>query len=258
MALGILPARLRTNLRAVYDVVRTIDELGDSADGDRTAQLEAFARDLASVWDGGEPGAAVLRGLVPTVRRLALHQEPFQALVAANLQDQHTVSYRTFEELLQYCMLSAAPIGRIVLEIFGVLTPERLVLSDRICAALQLVEHWQDVAEDRRAGRVYLPTDDLEHFGVRPTDLDADHASPALRHLIFFETDRAVAMLDSGAPLVGQLHGWARLAVAGYLAGGRAAVDSLHRVHGNLLGVAPQVRGRDVGRHLLVELRRAR
>ncbi len=257
VALRILPAQLRADLRAVYDVVRVIDELGDSAPGDRTTQLVDFAGDLATVWDGGTPQASVLRRLTPTVLRRGLTQQPFQNLVEANLQDQHVVSYQTFDELMQYCGLSAAPIGRIVLQIVGAGSPEQLVLSDQVCCALQLVEHWQDVAEDRRAGRVYLPQDDLGHFGVPTPDLDADRATPALRQLIFFETDRAEALLDSGAVLVGALAGWGRLAVAGYVAGGRAAIDSLRRVHGDVLGSTPQVRRRDVGRHLVVELRRA-
>jgi squalene synthase HpnC len=257
VALRILPAQLRTDLRAVYDVVRVIDELGDSAPGDRTTQLVDFARDLATVWDGGTPQASVLRRLTPTVLCRGLTQQPFQELVEANLQDQRVASYQTFEELMQYCVLSAAPIGRIVLQILGAATPEQLVLSDRVCCALQLVEHWQDVAEDRRAGRVYLPQDDLHHFGLRTADLDADHAKPALRQLIVFETDRAEALLDSGAALVRQLPGWGRLAVAGYVAGGRAATDSLRRVHGDVLGNTPRVRRRDVGKHLVAELRRA-
>ncbi len=257
VALSVLPHQLRADLRAVYRVVRSIDELGDSAPGDRTAQLTNFAADLSAVWADGDPQAGILRELVPTVRRRGLGQQPFQDLVLANLQDQEVLSYRSFDELLQYCALSAAPIGRLVLKVFGAAAPELVLLSDQVCCGLQLVEHWQDVAEDRRAGRIYLPEEDRRHLAVRETDLDADNACPALRRLVFFETGRTARMLDAGAPLVGQLHGWARLAVAGYVAGGRAAVDSVHRVQGDVLGCTPRVRRRDVARHLLAELRRA-
>ena len=74
--------------------------------------------------------------------------------------------YRTFGDLLGYCRLSANPVGRIVLHVFGAATPAREALSDRVCTALQLAEHWQDVAEDLRAGRIYLPGEDLDRFGV--------------------------------------------------------------------------------------------
>lgn len=251
VALRVLPRRVRRHLVAVYDVVRVIDDLGDEAAGDRTAQLEAFAQDMAQVWDGGQPRAEVLRRLVPTVRATGLPRELFDRMVAANLQDQRVREYPTYADLRQYCTLSADPVGRMVLGVFGVTSDTAGELSDRVCTALQLVEHWQDVAEDRAKGRVYLPKEDLIQYGVSPSDLDGRSATPALRRLMAFETQRAAALLDSGAPLVGQLRGWARLAVAGYVAGGRAAVDALRRSGGDVLAGTPRARNRDVLRHLL-------
>jgi phytoene/squalene synthetase len=103
-----------------------------------------------------------------------------------------------------------------------------------------------------------LPQEDLAAFGVAETDLDAPVSSPALRSLMTFEITRAAELLDSGAPLIRLLHGWARLAVAGYVAGGRAAVDALRRcISGrtdDILAGAPRPRRRDVLRHLLVAL----
>lgn len=256
VALWLLPRRLRADLIAVYDVVRVIDELGDHAAGNRTALLREFGRDLARVWDGGRPEHPVLRALVPTVRARGLDREPFERLVQANLVDQRVHQYATYAELRGYCTLSAEPVGRIVLALFGVgaagmCEPAAFECSDRICAALQLIEHWQDVAEDRRAGRVYLPQEDLAAFGVAQAELDGTVASPALRRLMAFQITRAAELLDSGAPLVGLLGGWARLAVAGYLAGGRAALDALRRANGNILAGPPRPRRRDVLRHLV-------
>lgn len=262
VALRVLPRGLRADLRAVYDVVRVIDELGDAAAGDRTDQLHRFADDLATIWRGGTPQAPVLRAVVATIRCCALPEAEFQSLVAANLHDQHVTCYRTHDELMQYCMLSAAPIGRLVLAVFGAgsaaqASSEQVVLSDRVCCALQLVEHLQDVAEDHRVGRVYLPQDDLQHYGVHRSDLAAASTSPSLRYLISIEAERAAALLDSGTVLIKSLHGWGRLAVAGYVAGGRAAVDSLHRVHFDVLGCSARSQRRDVFRHLVHEWGRA-
>jgi squalene synthase HpnC len=260
VALRILPRRYRAPLGAVYDVVRVIDDLGDEAPGDRTALLKEFAEDLARVWRGGAPQADVLRRLLPSVRACGLEQEPFDRLIAANLQDQQVVEYASYDELRRYCTLSADPVGRIVLTIFGAapghstMSNVTVELSDRVCTALQLIEHWQDVGEDRRRGRVYLPREDLDAFGVPPRDLDAPTATPELRRLMVFETDRAAALLDSGAPLVGLLHGWGRLAVAGYVAGGRAALDALRRSGGDVLGVPVRARRSDLLRHLVRQL----
>ncbi len=251
VALRLLPRQARRNLVAIYDVVRVIDDLGDESAGDRTAQLESFAADLSMVWNGGMPRAEVLRRLVPTVWSTNLPQELFDRMVAANLQDQRITEYASYDDLLGYCTLSANPVGRMVLIVFSAASPPAGELSDRVCTALQLVEHWQDVAEDRRNGRVYLPREDLTRYGVPVSDLDARVASPALRELMAFETERAAALLDSGAPLVGMLRGWARLAVAGYVAGGRAAIDALRRCGGEVLAATPRARKRDMLRHLV-------
>ena len=97
--------------------------------------------------------------------------------------------------------------GQVVLYIMGAATPERLRLSDNICTALQLVEHWQDVAEDLRNDRVYLPQEDLKRFEVTEASLAEPTASPNVRKLMSFESHRASALLAEGAPLVGTLKG---------------------------------------------------
>jgi squalene synthase HpnC len=252
VAMRILPGRLRAHLVAVYDFARSVDDLGDEAAGDRVALLDEYAADLALIWDGGEPRPEVLRRLSDTVRACGLPPEPFQNLVEANRWDQRIHRYPTYADLLAYCALSANPVGRIVLGIFRARADAATIeLSDRVCTALQLVEHWQDVAEDRRAGRVYLPAEDMAAYGVTEMDLDGVQTPPAVRRLLAFETARAEALLDSGPPLVGRLRGWARFAVAGYVAGGRATVDALRRARWDVLAETPRVRRRDVLRHLL-------
>jgi squalene synthase HpnC len=258
VALRVLPRHLRAHLAAVYDVARVVDDLGDDAPGDRVAQLEAFAADLATIWEGGAPRSPVLRRLAGTVHACDLPREPFDRLIRANIVDQRVTRYPTLADLLGYCELSAEPVGRIVLAIFGASTPQRVGWSDRICTALQLIEHSQDVAEDRRAGRVYLPREDLARFGVVEADLDAARSTPALRDLIAFEAARARQMLVDGLPLLGELRGWARLAIAGYVAGGLGAVDGLRRAGWEVLPGSPGVRRSDLVRHLSWLLTRRR
>jgi squalene synthase HpnC len=240
----------------VYAFARTVDDLGDESAGDRTASLLEFRADLARVWAGGRPGAPVLRELVPTVRACDLPREPFDDLVRANLRDQERASYATYADLAAYCTLSADPVGRIVLGVFGVRSAGAAALSDRICTALQLVEHWQDVAEDRDAGRVYLPAEDIAAYGA---SLDGSVSGPALRRLVRYESGRAAELFVAGEPLLGQLRGWARLAVTGYLAGGLAALDALRRAGFAVLEGTPRARRRDVLKHaVLLRLRPGR
>jgi squalene synthase HpnC len=251
VALRLLPGNIRTHLRNVYDVARTIDDLGDQASGDRRAQLLAFRDDMDSIWRDGQPRAAILRRLAESVRVRNLSRQPFADLVEANLLDQTTTRYTTFADLLAYCELSANPVGRLVLEVFGVSTPGRVALSDRVCSALQVIEHCQDIAEDFRAGRIYVPEEDLGRFGVEPAAFAAQVAGSRVRALVAFEAQRAEALLNSGRPLLRELHGWARLAVAGYVAGGLAAVTALRRHGWGVLPTHPRTRRRDVLRTLV-------
>lgn len=249
VALRILPAALRRDLGAVYNVARVIDDLGDEAEGDRRAALLDFREDLVRAWHGS-PDQPVLRELVPTIRARGLEREPFDRLVRANLQDQEVARYANQAELRDYCVLSADPVGRIVLRIFGVRSAEAERLSDLVCTALQLLEHCQDVAEDHRAGRVYLPQDDLEAFGATEADFAAASTPLPLRHAVELQTRKALDLLAGGAPLVGHLRGWARLAIAGYIAGGLATADALRRARWDVLAVTPRPRKQDVLVHL--------
>jgi squalene synthase HpnC len=230
----------RERLLAIYGFARLVDQLGDAVAGDRPALLDELERQLDAVYDAGDPTHPLLQRLVPTVRACALPRGPFERLIEANRLDQVQVDYATFDELVAYCDLSANPVGELVLHVFGVATPERIALSDRVCTALQLAEHWQDVAEDRAMGRIYLPAEERERFGVAPADLDAAHAGEAVRRLLAFEVDRGRELLEAGAQLVGTLRGRARLAVAGYVGGGRAAFDAIAAAGYDVLAGAPK------------------
>ena len=234
VALRLLPDRYRRHLTALYCFARLTDDLGDQAreagqhDADlRLRLLDELTADVHRIYQETTAQSPVMQQMAVTVRECAIPAQPLLDLILANRQDQQVTRYRTFAELSQYCELSANPVGQMVLYIFGAATPARIALSDRVCTALQLAEHWQDVAEDLANGRIYLPGEDLDRFGVIEADLAEPSAGPVVKNLMRFETDRAQGLLDGGAPLVGTLRGAARLAVAGYLAGGRAALAAI-------------------------------
>lgn len=221
-----LPAEVRRDLMALYGYCRLVDDLGDNARGDRMALLDAAERELDRVYDG-TPRSPVFLALRETVRVHGIPRQPLQDLISANRVDQHTFGYEDFAALAAYCALSANPVGRLVLHVFGAATEENIALSDSICTALQLVEHLQDVAEDFERGRIYLPRQDMSLFGCSALDLAVRRTAPRVREVVEFETDRAEHLLLTGAPLVGRLRGFARIAVAGYVAGGLAVVSAL-------------------------------
>ncbi len=247
----VLPAAVRRDLLALYRYARYVDDLGDEWTGDREQALKGVVDDVHRLYEGRGPELEVVRDLAPLVESSGVPADPWLRLVEANFQDQKVSRYPTFEDLLGYCALSANPVGEIVLYLFGAADADRIALSDRVCTGLQLLEHWQDVAEDHRAGRVYLPQEDMRAFGVTEDMLAATRATPELVDLVGFETDRALAWIDAGAFLVPLLHGWARLAVSGYIAGGRAAAAGLKRHGYDTLGGVPKPTSREILRSLL-------
>jgi squalene synthase HpnC len=239
---------------ALYGFARLTDDIGDEAPpGDRLRLLDELEAEVSRIYDprGGAPRVPVMRALAATVSACAIPAEPFRDLIQANRQDQEVTRYQTFGELADYCRLSANPVGRVVLYIFGASSPDRERLSDSVCTALQLAEHWQDVAEDLRNGRIYLPREDMERFGCTEGDLAAATAGPALRALIAFETRRASALLSDGAPLIAGLRGAARVAVAGYVAGGRAALAAITASGHDVLRATPRPSKRRLAAELL-------
>jgi squalene synthase HpnC len=235
VANALLGADVRRHLMAVYGYARLVDDVGDESTGDRLALLAVVESELDAIYAGGrggrgpdipQPTHPVMVQLARTIAQCDLPDGPFRRLIDANRVDQRVTRYETYAQLLQYCTLSANPVGEIVLGIFGVATPERIALSDRICTALQIAEHLQDIAEDHARGRIYLPAEDLIRFGCDDESLSATPTAP-LRALIAFEARRARTLLAQGAPLALTLPARPRVAIAAFVAGGRAALDGL-------------------------------
>jgi squalene synthase HpnC len=246
VALRVLPTALRGHLMAVYGYARLVDQLGDDYRGDRLAALDCVETQLRQAElsqtqrsqthrSQAEPEPLrpedvhpLIWRAVRTAHHVGADPQLLRDLIEANRRDQVVHRYETYDQLVDYCRFSANPVGRLVLAIFGVSTPERDARSDAVCTALQIAEHLQDVAEDAVAGRTYLPADDLARFGIPDRSWQAPGpATSAQRALIAFEVARARHLLAEGYPLVASLRGWARVAVAAFVAGGVATLDAL-------------------------------
>jgi squalene synthase HpnC len=241
VALRLLPAGPRARLSAVYAFARFVDDVGDRAPGsasDRLALLDVVEQQLRAVPEEGARVAAVA-GLRDVLAE-GVPMQPFLDLIEANRIDQRVGEYETFDDLLGYCRYSASPVGRIVLHVAGAATGANLTDSDAVCDALQVLEHCQDVGEDARAGRVYLPAAELRSAGVSRDELAGRQTCTALRAVVAVQAARAEAMLHVGPVLVRRLRGWARVAVAGYVAGGLATAAALRRARYDVL--AQQIR----------------
>jgi squalene synthase HpnC len=252
----LLPRAERRALMGIYGFARLVDDAGDEARGDRRTLLDWIEEDVERIFDR-EPIHPLLRRLAPSVCAFALPKDPFVRLIAANRQDQEIRRYETFDDLAAYCDLSANPVGELVLHVFRRATPERVHLSDAVCTALQLAEHWQDVGEDFRRGRIYIPLEDLARFGVTEEDLARAAPSQQLRALLAFEVDRARSLLRAGVDLARSLSGVARVAIAGYVGGGRAALEAVEASGFDVLASTPKASRRARARETAQVLRAA-
>jgi squalene synthase HpnC len=253
VALRVLPKRWRAHLSALYGFARLVDDIGDEplpglpADAEpaqvtatRLKLLDDLEADVRRLYADQEPELQIVRDLGRSVKDCAIPAQPLYDLIQANRQDQIVTRYDTYQDLVDYCRLSANPVGQVVLAIMGAATPERIAASDSICTALQVIEHSQDVAEDLANGRIYLPKQDMDAYGVTEDDLAQATANGRVRDLVKFESERARQALDEGSPLVGTLNGMARLAIAGYVAGGRATLKAIEASGYDVLRITPK------------------
>ena len=208
----LVPKRLRQDYCNVYAYCRWADDLGDeTGDPNLSLDLLRWWREQLAAMECGEAYHPVFVSLKETAARHELPRQDLEDLVRAFEQDQSKRNYAGYDDLLEYCRYSANPVGRLVLRINGYRDPDLFKLSDAICTALQLANHWQDVARDWRIGRVYVPEDVMRAHGTGPDALAADmargSASPEFREAVRDLTERAHGLFVAGLPLADRLSG---------------------------------------------------
>jgi squalene synthase HpnC len=242
VATWFLPKRLRQHFCNVYAYCRISDDLGDEV-GDPAASLE-----LLSQWESeldacyaGHPRHPVFVALAGTVREFAIPKQPFSDLLKAFRQDQTVTRFPTFQDVLDYCRNSANPVGHLVLYLCGYRDTERQALSDFTCTALQLANFWQDVTPDYAKGRIYLPLEDLQKFGVTESDIAGGKNTAAFREMMRFEVTRAREWFDRGLPLVKQVDKELAVDLELFSRGGQEILHAIEKQQFAVLGRRPAI-----------------
>ncbi len=173
----LIPGELQPAVRSLYAFMRTADDFSDEnrQPGDEPERL-AWMQSWQTMLGDCARGEASHPVFIALRRTLEQHELPVQwlkDLLHAFTMDCTVRRYATYEDLLTYCRYSANPVGRLILTLFGYRDEELYRLSDAICTALQLANHWQDVAVDLQKDRIYLPQEDLKHFGITEEQLKA-------------------------------------------------------------------------------------
>ncbi len=241
----ILPGRLREPVRAIYGFARTADDIADEgelAPAERYARLEAMRAALEEIARGDTPADPVMAGLAEAVRDHRLPLKPFHDLLDAFSQDVSKHRYAHFGEVMAYCRKSANPVGRLLLHLFGDHDPRHQAWSDGICSALQLINFLQDVAIDYRKGRIYLPQDEMERFGISERQIAEGRVDALWQQFMKFQIERARRMLAAGAPLGRALPGRIGLEMRLIILGGERILYRLHECKGDVFQHRPVLR----------------
>lgn len=232
------PPAIRPAVLAIYHFARTADDIADEGDAPATARLADLAAYRAQLQAtaagaGVAPGArwaGVFRALGEAMRRHALPTQPLHDLLDAFAQDVRNPRYPDRAALLGYCRLSANPVGRLLLHLYGVADAVALRQSDAICSALQLANFWQDLSVDLPRGRCYLPLADLQAQGLDPAALPAGTDSAATRALVAELVAWARTLMLEGAPLARRLPGRAGWELRLVVQGGLRILDKIRRM----------------------------
>jgi squalene synthase HpnC len=250
-----LPARLRRHVWSVYAFARSADDFADEPRyaGRRAEALDYWETELERAYHG-EADHPVFIALSETIEACDLPVVPLRDMLTAFTMDLSVSRYPTWAALERYCAHSAHPVGRVVLYIFGYRDPSLHAFSDDICTGLQLANFLQDVAIDLTKGRIYLPEEDLRHFGVSESSLlgrlgpRGRDGEPAFRDLMRFEVARARALLERGRPLVDKVGRQLGFELSMIWHGGATILDKIEAVDYDVFRRRPQLNRADKAR----------
>ena len=238
----LLPRHLRQDFYNVYAFCRWADDLGDEiGDAEESLRLLGWWRGEIDAMYAGQARHPVFVALKETVVRYNLPKGPFVDLVRAFVQDQTVKRYNNWDELFDYCDHSANPVGRLVLYLCGYRDGARQALSDATCTALQLTNFWQDIPEDLKKGRIYIPLDAMERYGYTEEDLAAGRESPAFRAVMREIVGIARELFERGLPLANKVNRRLAVDIDLFSRGGMRILEKIEAQDYNVLRQRPTV-----------------
>jgi squalene synthase HpnC len=243
----LLPKRLHQDFFNIYAYCRWADDLGDELGSpERALEMLAWWRGQLDAMYAGETRHPVFVALRGTIEKHGMPREPFEHLIRAFELDQRKNRYATYDEVLDYCVWSANPVGRLVLHLCGYTDEPRRRLSDATCTALQLANHWQDLRRDYfERDRMYLPADRMHAHGydyeALAEDLRKGEARPAARTLIRELVDRAESLFAEGMPLIEQVDRRLAIDLELFSRGGMLVLDKIRAQEYDVIARRPKV-----------------
>jgi squalene synthase HpnC len=238
----LLPKHLHQDFYNVYAYCRSADDLADEIPDttESLRQLNGWRAELDRMY-AGEADHPIFVALKGTVVKYGIPKQPFADLIRAFIQDRNVSRYRTWDEVLDYCVYSANPVGRLVLYLCGYSDPERQRLSDATCTALQLANFWQDITVDQRKDRVYLPLDLLEKHQYTVDELFAHKFDDRFRAVMREAVDRARELFVAGLPLTRMVNRRLAVDLELFSRGGMCVLDKIEQQGYDVLSRRPKI-----------------
>ncbi|HMS27578.1 MAG TPA: squalene synthase HpnC [Burkholderiaceae bacterium] len=255
VASWLCPAHLRPAVVAIYHFARTADDIADEGSAsaqERLDDLAAYRADLLAVQNNriedmaiSDRWPSVFVPLQTTISQFNLPEPLLSNLLSAFEQDirktRDKEGYASETELLDYCALSANPIGRLLLHLYDIQDADALRMSDHICTALQLINFWQDLSQDIPRGRIYLPVNSCTQFGVDRIDLINLNQTQNATNLIAYQAMNAMATMQKGMQLVHIIPGRAGWELRFVIQGGLRILDKIKALDYALLVKRPKL-----------------
>lgn len=238
-----IPKELRKHIAIVYQFARQADDLadeGDLLDSIRIGKLDDYETKLTNCLSGifdNEFWAALFN----TLHTKKLTPQYFYDLLSAFKQDVVKKRYASYSELLDYCSRSANPVGRIILELFGITNEQAFNYSDAICTALQLTNFYQDVSIDLIKGRIYIPEDDWKKYGIDEKVFELKKNNTNFIALIKYQVDRTRRLFLEGWKLIPFLDKRLRKQIIMTILGGEGILDKIEKNGYNVLEHRPKL-----------------
>jgi len=224
VASWVLPRRMRLPTAAIYAFARRADDFADEGNltnEQRLTELEQLAQQVDRLFNGEKSDDPVFIALADCVNEFSLPKALFIDLIDAFKQDVTQKRYADFGELMQYCRRSANPVGRLMLYLYGQTDRTSLAQSDAICSTLQLINFYQDMAQDfNELDRIYIPQDEIRASFVNETYFKNQRTDGPMILLMRKQYERAHKLLQGGAPLGKSLKGRFGFEIRLIIAGG--------------------------------------
>ncbi len=235
-------SHLRKHIFALFAFARVADDFADERayEGRRARELDRWEEQLHLAYRGVAEHP-VFVALADTVDKFALPITEFTELLSGFRTDLERKRYATFDELRSYTRQAAEPIGRLLLYIAGYRAPDLHAYAEDLATGVAVARLIQDVPADWQRGRVYLPAEDLRHFGVSEADIAARRINPAVGALVRYEVARTRALFERARPLVDIVGPDLAVELALTWHGGMRILDKIESTGARLFADRPQL-----------------